>query len=222
MIGCIVLCGMVGRWIAPNNLIDIHGRPLIEYQLSFIENFENIDRIILAVQSYNIEVVREYIKNRYNRKEIEISVEEVPLGTGGAIKRALDLVDKDLVLVCNYNDFVNLDVYGLERFAREVSKHVVCVKSSFVCPYGIFLEDGFKEKPIIHEETNIGWYIFRTKDIKEVFSGLPEKFSLERLVLEKNLIEYAKYDIGEGVIWRPVHSRKDIEEISEILSRRFK
>lgn len=221
MIDCIILCGALGKWLSSNALVNVNNKPLIGYQLDYIEDFPNIDKIILAVRSYNVNTVKDFIEGRYNKKKIEMSVEETPLDTGGAVKRALNFVNRDFVLIFNYNDFVNLNIFNLERFVREKDNNVICISSYFVSPYGLFLEEGFKEKPRIHMETSIGWYVFKTRDIKRVFSDLPERFSLEYLVFERNLIEYDKYNIGEGSIWIPVHSREDIEKVDRILNKRF-
>lgn len=226
MLDCILLCGRLGKWINSTGLVNINQRPLIDHQLYFLEGFENIQKIILAMHNYNTEAIKMYLDRRYSKKSIILSPEERPLGTGGAVKKALESVTLDWVLVYNYNNFININILDLERYSKEKDSSIICSSPTYKSPYGHHkiidgrIED-FKQKPIKEEFTSCGWYLFKTNELREVLDKLPGEFSLEKEVFEQGLIKLLCYNIlDKGYLWNPIDSPEDVERIEAILERR--
>lgn len=94
----------IGRDI-PKPLALINDTPFLDILIEKLQSFKVIDKIILSV-GYK----KEKIIDRYkNKKNIILSEEDFPLGTGGAIKKAISLSSFDEVLVLNGDSFVTFN-----------------------------------------------------------------------------------------------------------------
>lgn len=113
----IILAGGVGSRISsvagglPKALLDVAGRPFIEYVLDQL-NDAGIHRVIIAA-SYKWEMIQGYLKSQYKNMLIEYSIEEAPLGTGGAIKQAFELYSVKESIVVNADTLFKIDLSAL-------------------------------------------------------------------------------------------------------------
>ena len=89
----LVLCGGKGTRLQsvvsdrPKILADIDGQPFLYYHLKYLQD-NGIKRVTLCT-GYKHEQIREWIYEEYEGPlDVEISKEEEPLGTAGAIKNA--------------------------------------------------------------------------------------------------------------------------------------
>ena len=119
----IVLAGGLGTRLRghldglPKALAPVAGRPFLAHLLEQLER-EGIRRVILAT-GHLASQVRDGIGARWGAMAIEHSVEESPLGTGGALKLAGALVRGEGVHVANGDTFLRLELGALERAVRE-------------------------------------------------------------------------------------------------------
>ncbi|MBK1974000.1 NTP transferase domain-containing protein, partial [Campylobacter sp. TTU-622] len=95
----IILCGGLGTRLksivkdVPKPMALINGKPFLEFIFEYLRT-QNIKEVILAV-SYKYEIIKNHFKNKFLDIKIEYSIEKKPLGTGGAIKQALNLVNEN-------------------------------------------------------------------------------------------------------------------------------
>lgn len=75
----------------PKSMLTINGNPFIDWQLRYLAN-QGIDRVVLCLGNLANQII-DFIGNgeRYHLK-IDFSVEKSPLGTGGALKKASNLL----------------------------------------------------------------------------------------------------------------------------------
>lgn len=97
----------------PKVLAEVNGRPFIAYLLDRLADAA-IRRVILCT-GYMAEQVCATLGNRYREMELLYSQEQVPLGTGGALRQALPLLDGSPVLVLNGDSFCDFDLPLLAR-----------------------------------------------------------------------------------------------------------
>lgn len=83
----------------PKTMVDVNGMPFLETTLQWLNKF-NINKVVLAV-GYKKEYIKNYFGNNYKNIKLVYSEEEEPLGTGGAIKKALKECMDDNVIVMN-------------------------------------------------------------------------------------------------------------------------
>ncbi|MBC7003556.1 nucleotidyltransferase family protein [Photobacterium sp. BZF1] len=199
-ITAIVLCGGLGTRLrsvvndVPKPMVEVADKPFLEYIIDYLIN-QGVEKIVLAV-SYRKEQIIEHFGKSFKGVAIHYSVETEPLGTGGAIKQALEenvnLADGE-TLVVNGDTFVE---YQLDDMLNEInvrnSDIVFTLKHmSDTSRYGRITHDnclitGFEEKKSgVGGYINAGVYLVKNN----ILSKLPEKskFSFEQDFLEKSI-----------------------------------
>lgn len=117
----IILAGGFGTRLAhvvsdvPKPMAPVAGRPFLEYILqNLIEN--GVNHIVVAVH-HKKEIIIKYFGNEFRGIPIDYSVEDVPLKTGGAIKKALSLCHEKRVFVINGDTFYQVPLGKMQAFA---------------------------------------------------------------------------------------------------------
>jgi D-glycero-alpha-D-manno-heptose 1-phosphate guanylyltransferase len=193
----IILAGGLGTRLkdiaedSPKSMVDINGRPFLEYQLDYLDRW-GLRRVILSV-GYQKEKIISHFGNQYKSLEIAYATEDEPLGTGGAILNALRHVQGISTFIFNGDTYFDVNLQRLDDFRKIKEADMVLAMRFEIEParFGLlefdnnnritqFFEksDGFEEGYI-----NGGVYVMR-KDYLLRF-GLPEKFSFERDFLQK-------------------------------------
>lgn len=95
----------------PKPMAPVGGIPFLAYLTDYLSS-KGVTRIILSV-GFKHEAVVDYFGSRRNGAGIDYVIEDKPLGTGGALKEALSLVEAQDALVMNGDSFLRLDVRGL-------------------------------------------------------------------------------------------------------------
>lgn len=113
----IILCGGAGSRLrdvtdAPKAMVTIGGRPFLEVLLRQLRRHE-FERVILAV-GYRADVIQSHFGNEAFGLRLLYSRELIPLGTGGALRNAADLVQSSVALVLNGDSYTNADLSGFQ------------------------------------------------------------------------------------------------------------
>ena len=167
----------------PKPMAAIQGRPFLDYLLKWLEN-NTVSRIVLST-GYKSELIKSYYGAKFGLLSIEYSVEDTPLGTGGAIKEALQLCHNESVFVINGDTFFDVDLSVLQERHLKTSADITIALKEMQNPdrYGtVCLDNGvvtsFCEKQNIrHGLINGGVYVVTPDSFAR--SGLPTKFSFE-------------------------------------------
>jgi D-glycero-alpha-D-manno-heptose 1-phosphate guanylyltransferase len=194
----IILAGGLGTRLRsivpdlPKCMAPVNGKPFIGYLIDyFMAN--GIDRFIFAL-GFKSGAFDGYLRDKFDgaAATYSLSIEDEPLGTGGAIRLACGQASDPTVLVANGDTFFRIDPAELAAFhARQEADCTLCLKPlRDFDRYGVVaLEPGgrikqFREKQFYAEGLiNGGVYALN----KERFMGLelPEKFSFEKDYLQK-------------------------------------
>lgn len=92
----------------PKTMAKVKGKPFLETTLQWLNTFD-IDKVILAV-GYKKEYIKKYFGNKYGKIELKYSEEDEPLGTGGAIKKALEKCKEENIIVMNGDVLARVDL----------------------------------------------------------------------------------------------------------------
>lgn len=223
----IVLAGGKGERLRPftadrpKAMVEVHGVPLLAYQLRWLRG-QGVDAVVIAC-GYRHEVLQEYFGDGASSGlRITYSIEEKPLGRGGALKRAFGALGPavDLCLATNGDIITDLTLGPVldEHRRREAAATVVV--TPFRSPYGIVEVDeanrvrGFREKPELPFWINAGIYVLS----RGILPLLPDRGDHEdttfpRLAAEGRLAAYPS-----RAFWRGVDTVKDLEEVAAVLS----
>jgi D-glycero-alpha-D-manno-heptose 1-phosphate guanylyltransferase len=189
----IVLAGGLGTRLAsrldgiPKPMAPIAGRPFLEILLHQLVLAE-CDRVVLSV-GHRYHAIQIHFGSSFENMPIQYAVEEAPLGTGGAIRMALDRSLEESVLVLNGDTFLNVDYRAmLKLHERERAAITLAVTpQSDTARYGGVVVKGdritaFEEKGRSGAGLiNGGVYAMRTEFPWPLH--LPPSFSFERDVL---------------------------------------
>lgn len=191
----IILAGGLGTRLRsvvadiPKCMAPVAGRPFLHYVITYLEK-QGVDKFIFSV-GYKSEMIIDYVKSQHAILNSHFSIEEEPLGTGGAVKLACRLVSDKDVLVLNGDTIFNIDTKRLAAFHKTCKAD--CTLSLKLMQnfdrYGVVELNsdqaitGFKEKkPYKTGFINGGVYALnRNKFMQE---ELPQKFSFEKDYLE--------------------------------------
>ena len=107
-------------------MANINPKPFLEYIFIKLLRY-NISKVILSV-GYKKNTIQEYFNHNYKNIPIQYAVEDKPLGTGGAIKKALNLLKEgEKALVLNGDTFFDIDIDVFFDFSKN-SKLSLAVK----------------------------------------------------------------------------------------------
>lgn len=98
----------------PKVLAEINGRPFLTYLLDQIAATE-IKRVILCTGHLG-EQVKKVFGNQYRELQIAYSQESSPLGTAGALRLALPLIQSGLVLIMNGDSFCQTNLKDFQTW----------------------------------------------------------------------------------------------------------
>lgn len=191
----IVLVGGLGTRLRPvvgdlpKPLAVVAGRPFLAWVLDHLAR-SGLRHVILAA-GYRADEVRRVIGRRWQAMDIGYSVETTPLGTGGAVRAACELLHGDTVHVLNGDTFLDYDPEALAAgtFHAGASIGVALARVPDVARYGAVergpdgIVVGFREKGQAGPGyVNAGCYFLGSDSI----ASLPEEasYSLEHAVLE--------------------------------------
>ena len=160
----------------------VAGRPFLEILLTLFAR-KGFRRVVLSL-GYMSEKVVERFGDRFSEIELIYEIEETPLGTGGAVRQALERCTTDHVFVLNGDTFLDLEALEVERLWRAHQLPVIVgLAVSDSARYGrlkvahgrvlSFREKGLSGPGLI----SAGCYVFPRTILSEFPSGTA--FSLE-------------------------------------------
>lgn len=211
----------------PKPMADINGKPFLEYLLVFLAK-NGCKKVILSV-GYKKESIIDFFKDSYLDMQVVYSVEDAPLGTGGAIRKAISLVDKDDVLVLNGDTFFLLDIAKMyEAHKKNGSKITMALKPMVDFDrYGSvsvdgdtivsFEEKGFKKEGLI----NAGAYLIN-RVLFQNLNELCDIFSFEKDFLEKYITTVKPTAFVQSGYFIDIGIPEDYEKAKETLDDYFK
>jgi D-glycero-alpha-D-manno-heptose 1-phosphate guanylyltransferase len=203
----IILAGGLGTRLAsklegiPKAMAPIGGRPFLEILLGRLKR-AGCGRVLLSVGH-----LRETIQNHFGASfrglPLDYVIEDAPLGTGGAIREALQAACEEFVLVMNGDTFLEADYADLLRSHAVLrpSLTMAITHQSNIARYGgVAIEKG---RIVGYEEKgrsgpgwiNAGVYVLQRR--MQWPSALPDKFSFEVdfLVRETPHLTPAAYEV---------------------------
>lgn len=168
----------------PKPMAPVGGKPFLEHLVNQL-TAHGVGSIVMAT-GYKGDIIQSHFKDgRIWKARIRYSEEEAPLGTGGALRKALQLVTSRFCLVMNGDSIVDAHIDALVRYheSRNAAMTFVLVSMQDTDRYGFvelnedneitgFQEKGRQKKGLI----NAGIYAVN-KDLQYLMPHGP--FSLE-------------------------------------------
>lgn len=209
----IILSGGMGKRLKPltdyipKSLVPVCDVPIIDWQIKYFKKFGVRD--IIVCTGHLSKALIAYMKSKNFGVNIQYSDETTPLGTGGAVKKALKYVDDDNFFVINGDVITSIDLKKL--MAHRNAMAVIPLRTA----YGVVHVSAekiikFEEKPeIFNNWMNAGIYYLN----KDILKQLPTKGNIETTTFP-TLAKQGKLNAVKfiNVFWNSVDSHKDIDE----------
>lgn len=190
----VVLAGGMGTRLRsvvsdlPKPMAPVAGKPFLEYILTWLSS-NGVERAVLSV-GYKWECIRDHFGLRFGDMEIDYSVEDHPLGTGGAVALAISHTHEQTILVVNGDTSFPIALDELvARHSKTCGATLALKRMENFDRYGTVVLEGdsitaFQEKaPQKSGLINAGIYALDRNFLSG--RGLADRFSLEQDVLEK-------------------------------------
>ena len=210
----------------PKPMVSVFGKPILWHQVQWLKRGGVTDVVFLA--GYRWEAVREFFGDGTGYGfRAHYSVEDTPLGRGGAIRKGMSLIPEgETCVVVTNGDIVTSEQPGsiLDKFHENLqvnaAHQATIMVVPFVSPYGLVDLDardhvwGFREKVELPHWINGGIYVF-ARDIEE---KLPELGDHETSTFPALAREGKLAALLSRAFWRSVDSFKDLREADEYLA----
>ena len=197
----ILLCGGAGLRLrsvigdAPKGMAAVAGRPFLELLLRQLHR-HGFERAILAV-GYQKDTIESHFGERACGLYLTYSAESRPLGTGGALRNAVDLVESENVLIMNGDSHTDVDIGKFVASHNETKADASLVVvpadgrgdcgSVQVDVFGKLVRFNEKQGSADNFHINAGIYILSRSMVRDIPSGAC--ISLERELFPRWLAE---------------------------------
>lgn len=216
MAQAVILAGGLGTRLRPitydipKPMVPINGRPFLEYQIELLLN-QGIMDIVLCVGYLREKIIEHFKDGADFGVNIQYSIENKPIGTGGALRNAGSLVE-DWFFLLNSDTYLNFDYMKAAEVFLETDKtglivvysnrdkiaaNNISLKNNIVLNY-----DKNTESPEMNG-VDAGVSIYRKNVLKYIPPKYPVSFETEivpLLIAEGQLlgwlIDERFYDIG--------------------------
>ena len=208
----IVLVGGLGTRLrgvvsdVPKPLAPVAGRPFLAWVLDHLAD-NGIRHVVLAA-GYMAEKVRQSAGDDWNGMAVDYSIEAQPLGTGGAIAQARDLLRGDCAHVLNGDTYLRYRLAGLEEAVTAVDARIGVALASVadLSRYGaVEHRDGMISKFLEKGRHGPGWinagsYFLGVEALRGLPAGRAYSFETDVLTPMTGASHVAGFTDTEGFI----------------------
>ena len=215
----------------PKPMSPVGGKPFLEFLLKQLSVF-GFSRVILSV-SYRHEIISKHFGSSFANMQLEYCVEDVPLGTGGAIAKALQQTSANDVLALNGDSILLASLVHFYDFHNSQKTPIsVALKSETnFSRYGAVTLDDHKiicfdeKRPVAEGLFNAGLYLLN-KSVKDRLLKLSTPFSIEKEIFEKHVFPlsgcvFHDYFIDIGVPEEYARAQTELIPAHEQYIKRF-
>lgn len=205
----------------PKSMVPINGKPLLSHQVEWMRTNGITDVIFLC--GYLSDSIRTYFGDGSEHGvRAHYSIEDEPLGRGGAVRKGLDLVPKNEtnMLVVNGDIITDQPVDQLTSLHQTIDVTATLTIVPHPSQYGTVdidhnnLITGFNEKANLPLWINAGIYIFS----RSILDLLPKQGDHEDTTFPILASNGKLAGLKSTAFWSSIESPKDLREVSERLS----
>jgi len=198
----------------PKGLTEIQEKPILEWELEWLAR-EGVNHVVLAIGHLSDKIQEHFdgeYRSNYGEVEIEISLEEEKLGSGGAFKQATQRLTTDRTYVLNGDVMCNTSLSRMRQIHEQSKAKATMLLVNMTSPYGIVQRDNFMitsfiEKPRLDVQIHAGLDIIE----RSIFEQFPDHGQMEDTIFvelaKKN--QFASYLMSNDEFWMSIDTEKD-------------
>ena len=198
----------------PKPMVVVAGRPILEHQVRWL-SCQGVTDIVFCC-GYRAEEIRNHFDGGDWGVRIHYSLEEQPMGRGGALKLGYRLVppSEDTILALNGDVITDQALGPFLHHHRDGRADATVMLVPLRIPYGVVEEDqegrivSFSEKSLLPYWINAGVYVLSSG----VFSRFPDRGDHETTTFPDLAAEQKLLGYRSRAYWRTVDTAKDLAE----------
>jgi len=199
----------------PKPMIEVAGTPILEHQVRWLASQGVSEAVLLC--GYKADVIQRHFGDgsRFGLR-VHYSLEEEPLGRGGALKLGSRLLPpgEDTAIALNGDILTNQPLAPLLRYHQRKNAAATVMLTPLRSQYGIArLDRGgrittFDEKPLLPHWINAGLYVVS----REFLRRLPDRGDHETTTFPELAAEGRLFGYRSRAYWRSVDTFKDLTQ----------
>ncbi len=221
---CVIFCGGKGTRMGsdvnmPKPLLEIGNKPILLHIMDHYAS-HGITEFILCL-GYMGSKIREYFDNNSLYYKIEMVDTGDNSNKAERLLKVKEFLSEEARFFVSYGDDIsNVNITELIEFHKKEGKCVTLTAVKLPNPYGVLEFDdvkpvivsGFKEKPIMNEWVNGGYFVFE----KKIFELLSHGKELEKEVFEDLSRKKEIVAFRHAGFWKSMNTMKDNIELNEM------
>ena len=226
----IILAGGLGTRLRsvvsdlPKCMAPVAGQPFLKHVIRYLLS-QGVEKFIFSL-GYKHELIEEFLSNEFPTIHCECSVEQEPMGTGGAIYLACKRTKENNVLVVNGDTLFKADLRKAFLFHTQNNAHCTLLLKPMLNSdrYGaVELDDdytvsSFQEKQFFQTgDINAGVYVLNVEQF--IDKDFPEKFSFEKDYLERYYTERKLFGLIQDSYFIDIGIPADFQKAQEELQQ---
>lgn len=229
----VILCGGLGTRLksvvsdVPKPMAPVGDLPFLHYIVEHLKS-NGFDKF-LFLTGYKSEVIEEYFS------EYDYSVEQSPLGTGGALFNAFEKLEDDFFLI-NGDTFFDIDFEIFNDYIKDnsVNAAIALFPTKNIERYGLVeIEDDFSVKNFVEKSNldnsladgfiNSGIYYFKKPVLEKFYSGWNNNFvSIEKEIFPELVKTKELKGLPMGGLFIDIGIPEDYEKAQTLIPQRIK
>lgn len=205
----------------PKGMVALGGKPILQHQIEWLRDNGVTDAVIAC--GYLHEVIQEYFEDgRRFGIHLRYSVEDSPLGRGGALKQAYGQLppDEPFTIATNGDNVQTQSLAPVIRQHKRTGATATLLLVQLRSPYGIVQQKGkritgFREKPLLPHWLNAGMYVLD----RDFFPPLPDIGDHEDSLFPALAAEGKLYGFRSRSYWKAIDTIKDLNDAERELSQ---
>ena len=203
----------------PKCMVPLGGKPILEHQLLWLRDGGVTDVVIAC--GYLHQVIQDYFQDGHKLGlRLQYSVEDEPLGRGGALKLAYRQVPEGepFVIAANGDNVNTQPLAPMIRQHQRTGAIGTLLLAQLRSPYGIVKQrgkriTGFEEKPLLPHWLSAGVYVLNP----EFFADLPDVGDQEDELFPRLASQGRLYAFRSHSYWKGIDTVKDLKEAEATL-----
>ena len=202
----------------PKSMVEIDGKPIIKYQMDWMKSHGVTDVVFLC--GYKATVIQDYIGDGSQHGiTAHYSLEDSPLGRGGALKQGLHMIPENIetVLVANGDVLTNQPLDPIIKLHERSGAMGTIMLVPYPSQYGVVESDDqnvvthFIEKGRLPFWINAGVYIFN----REIEQLLPDVGDHETTTFQDLANDGRLAAFHSNMVWSSVENQKDLQDLAD-------
>lgn len=204
----------------PKGMVALGGKPILQHQIEWLRDNGVTDAVVAC--GYFHEVIQKYFEDGHRFGiHLRYSVEDSPLGRGGAMKQAYGQLNPDepFTIATNGDNVQTQSLAPVIRQHKRTGATATLLLVQLRSPYGIVQQKGtritgFREKPLLSHWLNAGMYVLN----RQFFPPLPDIGDHEDHLFPNLAAEGKLYGFRSRSYWKAIDTVKDLGEAEKELS----